>query len=335
MGRMHKYIFSIVVFGIILLLNEQVKAFPGKPIEEISKTEKTPENGWSEEFDVVEIASHPDGYVHKAYFYPSRSETPKPLVVSLHTWSGDYRQSDPIANLSLAKDLNYIHPDFRGPNRTKNACCSCLALQDIDEAITYAIENGNVDKDEIYVIGESGGGYATLSCFMKSKHAIKKFSAWVPISNLVAWYNENIIRNESYADDILGCTQSENEILNERVAREKSPLFWETPVEKLANTELHIHAGVYDGLQGSVPITHSINFYNKVLSDLGVQDASKYVSDKEKLHLLEHRSALGEFGMIGDREVFLQKEHGNLKLIIFKGRHEMLSEYAFNKLLED
>ena len=332
---MNKCILSIVVLAIILFGNKEVWAFSGRPADKLSKTEKAPKNGWSEEFDVVEIASHSDGYVHKAYFYPSKSKTPKPLVVSLHTWSGDYRQSDPIANLSLAKDLNYIHPDFRGPNRTKNACCSCLALQDIDEAITYAIENGNVDKDKIYVIGESGGGYATLSCFMKSKHAIKKFSAWVPISNLVAWYSENIIRNESYADDILGCTQSENGVLNEQVAWEKSPLFWETPVEKLANTELHIHAGVYDGLQGSVPITHSINFYNKVLSDVGVQDESKYVSDKEKLHLLEHRSSLGEFGMIGDREVFLQKEHGNLKLVIFKGRHEMLSEYAFNELLKD
>ncbi len=332
---MNKCILSIVVLAVILLGNKEVWAFSGRPADKLSKTEKAPKNGWSEEFDEVEIASHSDGYVHKAYFYPSKSKTPKPLVVSLHTWSGDYRQSDPIANFSLAKDLNYIHPDFRGANRTKDACCSCLALQDIDEAITYAIENGNVDKDKIYVIGESGGGYATLSCFMKSKHAIKKFSAWVPISNLVAWYSENIIRNESYADDILGCTQSENGILNEQIAREKSPLFWETPVEKLANTELCIYAGVYDGLQGSVPITHSINFYNKVLSDVGVQDESKYVSDKEKLHLLEHRSSLGEFGMIGDRDVFLQKEHGNLKLVIFKGRHEMLSEYAFYELLKD
>lgn len=105
---MNKCILSIVVLAIILSVYEPVKAFPEKPIETTSK------NGWSEEFDVVEIASHSDGYVHKAYFYPSKSKTPKPLVVSLHTWSGDYRQSDPIANLSLAKDLNYIHPDFRG-----------------------------------------------------------------------------------------------------------------------------------------------------------------------------------------------------------------------------
>ena len=156
---MNKCILSIVVLAIILSVYEPVKAFPEKPIETTSK------NGWSEEFDVVEIASHSDGYVHKAYFYPSKSKTPKPLVVSLHTWSGDYRQSDPIANLSLAKDLNYIHPDFRGANRTKDACCSCLALQDIDEAITYAIENGNVDKDKIYVIGESGGGLCHIKLF--------------------------------------------------------------------------------------------------------------------------------------------------------------------------
>jgi len=236
--------------------------------------------------------------------------------------------------LCRTKDLNYIHPDFRGVNRTPEACCSELAINDIDDAVSYAIKHANVDTSEIFIIGQSGGGYATLCMFMKSRHPIKKFSAWVPISDLVAWYHESSIRKNGYADDILKCTGSENGVLNNKEARERSPIYWDTPVYKIPFTELKIYAGVYDGIQGSVPITHSINFYNKLLSDLKITEKDKYVSVEEKASLLEYSKALGDYGKISDRDVFLQKEYKGIKLTIFKGNHEILSEYAFNELLE-
>ena len=63
--------------------------------------------------------------------------------------------------------------------------------------------------------------------------------------------------------------------------------YWETPTEKLKYSRLEIFAGVYDGMtgNGTIPITHSINFYNKLLKDLKEEDSSKYVSDSEKLAL--------------------------------------------------
>lgn len=293
------------------------------------------EETWSEDFSLVEIPSGIDGHVQMAYMYGSKASNPAPLVVSLHTWSGDYTQEDPMSELCRSKDLNYIHPDFRGVNNTVNACCSELAMSDIDEAISYAIGNANVDTSRIYVVGQSGGAYATLATFMKSKHKIRKFSAWVPISDLVAWYQESSIRGNKYAMDVLACTSSEDSILNVQTAKDKSPLYWETPGEKLNYSKLNIYTGIYDGIQGSVPITHSINFYNKVLSDLGVRDASAFVSDKEKLELLEYRKKLGDYGKIAQREVFLRKEYLNLKLVIFEGNHEILSEYALDELLLD
>ena len=166
----------------------------------------TAEVSWGKDFKAVEIKSAIDDHIQKAYFYASTAADPAPLIVSLHTWSGDYSQKDTLSWLCRAKDLNYIHPDFRGINNTKNACCSNLAINDIDESISYAIQNANVDTSRIYVIGTSGGGYATLSAFMKSKQRIRKFSAWVPISDLVAWYHESSIRQNKYAGDILGCT---------------------------------------------------------------------------------------------------------------------------------
>lgn len=292
------------------------------------------EESWSNAFKLVEIKSAMDDHIQKAYFYASTAADPAPLIVSLHTWSGDYTQEDTLSWLCVAKGLNYIHPDFRGKNSTKNSCCSDLVINDIDESITYAIENANVDTSRIYVVGTSGGGYATLSAFMKSKQRIRKFSAWVPISDLIAWYHESSIRQNKYAGDILGCTESNDSMLNMSVAREKSPVYWDTPVSKFDNAELFIYTGIYDGIQGSVPITQSINFYNKLLSDLGVEDSSKYVSAYEKLQLLEFRRPLGDFGKIADRKIFLQKEYKNIKLVIFEGNHEMLPEYTLNELCD-
>ncbi len=61
-------------------------------------------------------------------------------------------------------------------------------IQDIEDAISFAIENGNVDTKNIHVIGASGGGYATLLTYMNTRFPIKTFSAWVPISDLKKWY---------------------------------------------------------------------------------------------------------------------------------------------------
>ncbi len=257
---------------------------------------------------------------------------PRPLVVSLHTWSGDYTQADPLALLCKSADLNYIHPDFRGPNWTTDSCCSDLALNDIDDSIDYALSRGGVEPSRICVIGVSGGGYATLAMFMKSRHQIRKFSAWVPISDLSAWYEESRIRGNKYAEDILACTGSEGGILDSEEAGLRSPLQWDTPPGRLEKSELAIHAGVYDGIQGSVPITHSINFYNKVLADLYPDGRENEVTIEDKARLLEHRKPLGEFGTIGGRTICLEKSHGNLKLVIFTGNHEMLPEAAVNNL---
>lgn len=324
-----------IALGIFLRHQETTWRFITKPFSgDYIKFDDTRKNEWSRDFELVEIRSVKDNSLQKAYFYKSRSGRPKPLIVSLHTWSGNYAQKDDLAEICKQKDLNYIHPDFRGANHTTDACCSELALADIDDAITYAIQNSDADTSKIYVIGVSGGGYATICTFMKSKHNIRKFSAWASITDLNAWYHESKIKNNRYARDILDCTGSQNE-LNAENAKLRSPLYQDTPAGKFKSSRLYIYAGIYDGIQGSVPITHSINFYNKILTDLQVNDSSATISLPEKLYLLEKREPLGEYGNIAGRKICLKKEFDNVKLIIFEGNHEMLTEFAMNELLEE
>jgi predicted peptidase len=332
---------KITLFGIIIsliagILLENKFHVLQNLLSKNGKDKVTESPIWRDEFKIVDVKSPIDETLQQAYFYKTKSVDPQPLIVSLHTWSTDYTQYDSINEFSFRKDYNYIHPNFRGMNNTKDACCSELVISDIDASIDFALENANVDTTKIYVMGMSGGGYATLAMFMKSKHRIKKFSSWVPLVDLVQWYDETKILKLKYAAEILACTQSKDGILNEKIARQKSPIYWETPIDKLNYSTLEISTGIYDGMRGNgvIPITHSINFYNKLLSDLDISDSSKYVSAAEKLALLEFRKPLGNFGQISGREVALVKETNNIKLTIFEGGHEILHKYAFEELVK-
>jgi len=340
---MNKFLIALLAIviccigGIVIEYKTNVLGRFLKPVKDssVAKTDSLAFK-WLPAFQLIEIRSQADGEMQKAYFYSSTAKDPQPLIVSLHSWSWDYRQEDSLSILCKEKNINYIHPDFRGANNTKNACCSDLVIADIDAAIDYAITHSNVDTSKIYVTGRSGGGYATLASFMKAKHKIKKFAAWVPLADLARWYEQTKARKSKYPAEILLCTGSLNGELNKEVAIERSPMYWRTPVEKLDYSMLDLYVGIYDGLESNspIPITQSINFYNKLLQDMAVTDSSAFISDAEKLKLLEYEKPLGEFGKIADREVCFVKRYKNIGITFFTGGHEMLQHFAFDDLLK-
>jgi dipeptidyl aminopeptidase/acylaminoacyl peptidase len=133
------------------------------------------------------IQSTLDGNTQVFYYAKSMAATPQPLVVELHSWSNSAdSQKGMIANQVHAQNWNFIFPNFRGVNNHPKACCSEFVLADIDEAIDWALRNMQVDRKHIYIVGYSGGGYATLASYMRSRHRIRGFSAWVPIADLAA-----------------------------------------------------------------------------------------------------------------------------------------------------
>lgn len=284
---------------------------------------------WPAPFKLVTISSKLDGNTQKAFYHPTPSGQPMPLVVSLHSWSGDYAQFDSLSLLCHAQNYNYIHPDFRGPNWGKKSCCSEFVISDIDDAIAFAITNGNVDTTQIYLVGASGGGYAALGSLIKSKYSYKAVSVWVPITDLVAFYEQGEVRKNKFPEDIILCTGSERGELNHKNAYERSPLFWSVPGEKL-NTTVNIYAGVFDGIQGPVPITHALNFYNKLIALKGNCDSTAFVTERERVMLLEHKVVDKWASNIEGRQIFLKKECANVLLTIFKGGHEILFSKAFD-----
>ncbi|MCB0750908.1 MAG: prolyl oligopeptidase family serine peptidase [Ignavibacteriae bacterium] len=286
-------------------------------------------NFWNDDFKLVQIPSSIDTVVQPAYFLDSKEKS-NPLLVSLHTWSGDYTQADSLAYLAKNENWNYIHPNFRGPNNTKDACLSEKAIRDIDDAIQFSIENGNVDKNNIFIVGVSGGGYATLGMYLKTKYKIKSFLAWVPISDISAWYYQTKNRGLKYSQDILNCISGNNEF-DENEAKRRSPLFWEIPQN--LNGKLEIYAGIRDGYDGSVPITHSISFYNKITKAFGYKD--KIVTEEEIIKLLSREIAVDrKENKIDTRSILYKRENPKVSLTIFDGKHEMLVNYCFDRILQ-
>ena len=180
------------------------------------KWDDTLNMNWPAGFNKIELLSTADNSLQPSIFYKS-SKSGQPLIVSLHTWSGDFTQLDSISWEIKDRDWNYIHPNFRGPNFTEDACGSDLVIADIEDAIHYAIKETGANPKEVHIIGVSGGGHAAMMCYMKLKYPVKSFSSWVGVSNLKDWYFENLGRGQHYATDILRVT-GDSINLNEKEA---------------------------------------------------------------------------------------------------------------------
>lgn len=289
------------------------------------------EKSWNG-FQKDSIVSSLDGVVQHFYYYSSTGVEKKPLVVSLHQWSSDYTSfKNSLAPQAKEKNWNYIHPDFRGPNNQPKACGSKYVIEDIDEAIDWAITHLPVDTSLIYVVGASGGGYAALCSFMKSRRKVKEYSIWVPITDLKRWYFESKSRNSKYAGDIVKCTCEDCTEINLEEAVKRSPLYGEVPVGKLNSSMLKIYAGIHDGYTGAVPIVHSIAFFNKIVASLGGKNEDQ-VSPEDQNQMLTTRTTPGKISRkIGDRDVLYSKMYKNVSLTIFEGGHEILVDEILNE----
>lgn len=302
--------------------------------------DNTAKGNWSPEFEKVEIPSSKDGIIQKAFMYKTTRETPQPLIVSLHTWSGNFTQKDPLAREIIARDWNYIHPDFRGANKKPGTMGSPEVLADIEDAIQYALRHTNANPDDVHIIGVSGGGFATLAAYMNIDYPVKSFSAWVPISDIEAWYWESAGRNSRYAKDILNVVSADGKTFNKELAVLSSPLRQPYPAEKRKDAQLFIYTGIHDGYKGSVPITQSLNMYNRLVGEMkyGMSDMDEImvkavtdpelVSPKEMLDLLGKRMNpdYKKNKKLFDRDVHLLRKYKNIRLTVFEGRHEQIPQ---------
>ncbi len=228
----------------------------------------------------IYIKSTLDETMQPSLFFKSDSAQKRPLLVGLHTWSCD--RFNQIANmLPVAEkyDFNLLLPEFRGPNLEQNphhrqACGSDFAKQDIKDAIDYLIENNEIDKDNIFLLGLSGGGHMALLMAGMCPEYFKAIGAFVPITDLSKWVEEN----PSYGKHVLDCCGTKEEM------RKRSPI---TYLDTIAKANLKIFHGKHDS---GVPVTHSTTLFNALMEKYPT--ASVYLDVFDGKHEIDMQTAV-------------------------------------------
>lgn len=276
---------------------------------------------WQDFVKVVQIESTLDGTMQPSIVFLPEADKPVPLLVSLHTWSGNYTQSaSGRAAWCRSRDWAFIHPDFRGPNRRFESTGSELVVQDILDAVAYVQNQIAVDTSRIYIIGHSGGGHAALLMAGRAPHLWAGVSASCGITDLKKWHAQNPGYGRSIQSSVGGNPQ-EDENAAEECAR-RSPVTW------LANARavpVNIKAGINDGHPGtgSVPISHSLEAFN-LLADpadkLSAEEIESLTRDRIVPEKLRAEDGAGK--LLGRRfKIIFQRRSGNAGLTIYDAGH--------------
>jgi dienelactone hydrolase len=283
--------------------------------------------GWPQEIQEIKYSSAADDTDQPALHYSPKAKEARPLLVGLHSWSSDYRQANTAYGLWVVKHgWHFIHPNFRGRNRTPQAMGSELAVQDILSAVAWARKQGNVDANRIYVIGASGGGYASLLMAGRAPELWAGVSAWVPISDLVKWHAETSKRKLRYAGEIEAAIGGKPlpGTPKHADALKRSAI---TYMARARGVNLDINAGITDGHNGSVPISHSLESFNALaaLKDrLSAALIEEFVKTAKVPEVLR-KEAVAD-ASYGRKSVLFRRKSGSARVTIFQGGHEIIPE---------
>lgn len=243
------------------------------------------------------VKSSIDGSLQPSLFFSAKGDN-RPLLVGLHTWSFDrFNQVKNMLPFAKKNDFNLLLPEFRGPNRDTNpnctqACGSKLAKQDVKDAIDYVIANYHVDKENVFLLGASGGGHMALLMAGYCPEYFKAVASFVPITDLRKW----AIENKNYAPHVNACCNNLSEEMLKR-----SPVYY---IDDISKSNVKIFHGKYDN---TVPVSHSIDFFNEVYKKY--PNAKLYLDVFDGGHQLDMKAA----------SYFILKEYDKKDLIQVTG----------------
>ena len=242
------------------------------------------------------IKSSLDGTMQPSLFYKSSIDGKRPLLVGLHTWSYDrYNQIENMLPIAEKHGFHLLLPEFRGSNLKSNpicrqACGSRFAKQDIQDAIDFLLEIEEIDEKNIFLLGLSGGGHMALLMAGMCPEYFKAIGAYVPITDLVKWSEENSI----YGEHIAVCCNGDREEMLRR-----SPISY---LDTIAKSNLKIFHGKYDPV---VPVSHSLELFRALMERY--PSASVYLDIFDGGHEIDLHTAeywiLSQYGKTNKKDI--------------------------------
>jgi len=286
--------------------------------------------------DIRYVSTADDSEQPALFWKPEDLSEKRPLLVALHTWSSDYLQAGGEAKYAewcQRAGWVFIHPNFRGPNKTPEALGSELAVADILSAVDYARDNAAIDESRIYCIGVSGGGHASLLMAGRAPELWAGVSAWCGISDIAAWHQQRSgTKQAGYAKHIeMSLGGAPDSPARRADAARRSPNTW---LPNAAGVNLDINHGVHDGRTGSVPFTHSLHAWNAVVEKKRPDAA---LSDEAVDTFYDSRKSPDPAPAADplypqDQQPVFRRSADNTRVTIFEGGHEILHEAALNWL---
>ncbi len=203
------------------------------------------------------IRSAYDGTCQPALFHFPDGKTDVPMVVGLHTWS--YSRSNQLEHyLPLCRKYGWalLLPEYRGPSLAdnpdrRNACGSDAAIGDIAEAVHKVRSCYPVDRNRVFLLGCSGGGFAALLAAAKHPGIFRAVDVWCPVTDLVDWHRFSRENELGYHRHLEACLGGSPESLRSEYER-RSPIGF---AEALSELPLSLHHGKHDEI---VPYSQSL-----------------------------------------------------------------------------
>ena len=291
---------------------------------------------WREEVKKIEYQSSLDATMQPAMFFqPNKTDDKVPLLVGLHTWSWDCFQpssGEPWGDWCIEQNWCFIYPNFRGPNSTFQSMGSELAVSDIVDAVNYAKNRVNIDLERIYLVGGSGGGYAALLLAGRYPEIWTAVSAWCPIIDLAQWHAECKAVDCGYYSNIEKALGG-SPVDNPTVAAECKKRSAITYLHNAVGLPVDINTGIHDGHDGSVPISHALLGFNALAAPedrLTEQEIESFVKNEAVPEHLQNESESDP--LFGEHTPLFRRISGNVRITIFEGGHDILSDPSMNWL---
>jgi dipeptidyl aminopeptidase/acylaminoacyl peptidase len=264
-----------------------------------------------------------DGTAEPVWFLPNPGPEPAPLLVHLHSWSARLGEAS-LARECAKRGWTFLSPNFRGPNNRPEACGSRLAIQDVLDAVVHARSTTRVDPRRIYLVGGSGGGHMALMMAQAAPELWAGVSAWVPIVDLAAWHAFSQQKGSVYHKMLeQSCGGPPGTPATDPEYRARSPLF---RLARAAGVPIDLQAGIRDGHEGSVPVSHALRAFNALAEANGHPARAlraaeiDFITTQARLPDSLGAENVDEPGR--KRAVLLRRSAGPVRLTIFDGAHE-------------
>lgn len=284
--------------------------------------------------NVVRIKSSVDGSSQAALWYDSGSSRPKPLLVVLHSWGASYEQNVdiPLAELAIANDWAFVHPDFRGPNLRPQATGSDLAIQDVVDAVAFARGRATIDETRVYAVGYSGGGMMAMLLAARHPDVFAAVASWGGIYDIPDWYHHPG-KKAHYRKEIAASCGGAPRPGSSAEAQCKA----RSPSSQVARAAGRIPVLIAHGLRDTtVPPRHAVSAYDVLAApEDRFTDAQRQALDAGQVP--EDLRQLGVSDPLYDgagAAVRLQRRSQQVTLVLFEGDHDMLYNPTLRWLAE-